>query len=373
MYARVALLVLFSLTFCDCPRPVQDDTVGNPFIVTASMLRMRERPSLTGAVVGLAGKGEKVLIQQIGPADTIDGISAKWYQIQNSRRQSGWIFGGYAKSVDDYFQKARPSWITLDRVPLYAQPEWKSKAALVDLPAGIRIEELDKKGNWLRIRSPGFPEGWIYSFSAGTQEYYDQLISGTLPRFSGNHECGALNQLSGAWLSEGRLLLLCYSDQWSFQLSRSEIKGFENVSFENGEYEMDGLLFMCYEGPPIRIKIRPSGLDRIKLSIGDDTGEFQKQAPVTGIPDHLRHIWRGPDGTLNLCKLPFLFQPSRLDARPTTGNSMFVFPEQINMNGERYHEIYLREMNEPYTYSFTDEKLRIGGLYGEGFVAEACP
>jgi tetratricopeptide (TPR) repeat protein len=64
--------------------------------VTAGPLNMREDPGLEGAVVGRLSEGEKVrVLGRSDGAETIDGKSAYWYEVETIDEKRGWVFGGY--------------------------------------------------------------------------------------------------------------------------------------------------------------------------------------------------------------------------------------------------------------------------------------
>jgi tetratricopeptide (TPR) repeat protein len=64
--------------------------------VTAGPLNLRDKPGLSGSVVGRLSQGEKVIVHgKSDAAETIDGTAAYWYDIETVDKKRGWAFGAY--------------------------------------------------------------------------------------------------------------------------------------------------------------------------------------------------------------------------------------------------------------------------------------
>jgi tetratricopeptide (TPR) repeat protein/predicted small lipoprotein YifL len=64
--------------------------------VTAGPLNLRDEAGLKGDVVGRLSEGEKVIVlAKSAGAETIDGKTAYWYEVETIDKKRGWVFGGY--------------------------------------------------------------------------------------------------------------------------------------------------------------------------------------------------------------------------------------------------------------------------------------
>jgi hypothetical protein len=64
--------------------------------VTAGPLNLRDEPGLKGGIVGRLSEGEKVIVRgKSDGAETIDGKTASWYEVETIDKKRGWVFGGY--------------------------------------------------------------------------------------------------------------------------------------------------------------------------------------------------------------------------------------------------------------------------------------
>ena len=64
--------------------------------VTAGPLNLRDEAGLGGGIVGRLSEGEKVIVLgKSDGAETIDGKTAYWYEVETIDKKRGWVFGGY--------------------------------------------------------------------------------------------------------------------------------------------------------------------------------------------------------------------------------------------------------------------------------------
>jgi tetratricopeptide (TPR) repeat protein len=64
--------------------------------VTSGPLNLRDEAGLKGDVVGRLSEGEKVIVRgKSEGAETIDGKTAYWYEVETIDKKRGWVFGGY--------------------------------------------------------------------------------------------------------------------------------------------------------------------------------------------------------------------------------------------------------------------------------------
>ena len=64
--------------------------------VTAGPLNLRDEAGLKGDIVGRLSEGEKVIVLgKSDGAETIDGKTAYWYEVETIDNKRGWVFGGY--------------------------------------------------------------------------------------------------------------------------------------------------------------------------------------------------------------------------------------------------------------------------------------
>lgn len=76
-------------------------------IVTAtSGLYMRDQPARTGKQLDLISASAEVEVLEIGPEETIDGITAPWKRIKLEKKE-GWVFGAYLMDASDEETVAR--------------------------------------------------------------------------------------------------------------------------------------------------------------------------------------------------------------------------------------------------------------------------
>lgn len=83
-------------------------------LVTASVIRVRETPSLSGKVVMTLARGEKVVVKQISDERTqADGIEAPWAYVTTPNGKAGWAFAGYITNHYQYLNenKTLVAWI----------------------------------------------------------------------------------------------------------------------------------------------------------------------------------------------------------------------------------------------------------------------
>ena len=86
--------------------PIVQITVGN-LMNTSDNLRLRSQEATSSSVITTMGKGTRVKIVKLGKAETIDGISSNWVQVEiqsNAKDRNGntiqsgtvgWCYGGY--------------------------------------------------------------------------------------------------------------------------------------------------------------------------------------------------------------------------------------------------------------------------------------
>jgi tetratricopeptide (TPR) repeat protein len=64
--------------------------------VTAGPLNLRDEAGLKGDIAGRLSEGEKVIVLgKSEGAETIDGKTAYWYEVETIDKKRGWVFGGY--------------------------------------------------------------------------------------------------------------------------------------------------------------------------------------------------------------------------------------------------------------------------------------
>ncbi|MBQ0003984.1 MAG: SH3 domain-containing protein [Treponema sp.] len=75
------------------------------YVDASSGLRVRDAANLNAKKIDVVYDRMKVQILEVGPEVTIDGISSNWIRIllpvktiENTRTESGWVFGGYLSS-----------------------------------------------------------------------------------------------------------------------------------------------------------------------------------------------------------------------------------------------------------------------------------
>jgi hypothetical protein len=77
------------------------DIRGEQYVPTITNLRLREKPSLSAAIVGLV-KNQPHLIIEKGPEATIDGVKGNWVRIRPlAGNRIGWAFSGYLRRLTD--------------------------------------------------------------------------------------------------------------------------------------------------------------------------------------------------------------------------------------------------------------------------------
>jgi len=92
----IMLLVSISNILSIDTRPMGEP--GKVYIVNASAVNVRQKPSTTGAKVGSLTKGQKVFFIEEKELEevVIDAIQAPWVKIKTEDgKLTGWIFGGY--------------------------------------------------------------------------------------------------------------------------------------------------------------------------------------------------------------------------------------------------------------------------------------
>ncbi|MGD8718123.1 MAG: tetratricopeptide repeat protein [Candidatus Zixiibacteriota bacterium] len=114
-YLVVIILIAATAAFVGCgkkdkeggpsPAGAPGETGGAPAVsepapetarVNAGPLNLRSDPGLTGSIVGRLSEGEKVaVVGKSDGAETIDGKTAYWYEVETIDNKRGWVFGGY--------------------------------------------------------------------------------------------------------------------------------------------------------------------------------------------------------------------------------------------------------------------------------------
>lgn len=75
-------------------------------LVTASALKMRATPSLSGDVVMTLARGEMIVVQHFSDERiTVDGVLAPWAHVTAPDGKSGWVFGGFITNNYQYLNE----------------------------------------------------------------------------------------------------------------------------------------------------------------------------------------------------------------------------------------------------------------------------
>ncbi|MDH5721679.1 MAG: SH3 domain-containing protein [Spirochaetia bacterium] len=79
----------------------KENTFSKKYIVLASKLIIREKPSRTSKAIGLIRKGRRVdLIEKTSKSDSIKGRNGYWFKIITMNSISGYVFSAYLKKLE---------------------------------------------------------------------------------------------------------------------------------------------------------------------------------------------------------------------------------------------------------------------------------
>jgi uncharacterized protein (TIGR02594 family) len=139
-----------------------DAKPADTLIITAESLNVREGPGTQHPTVGVLAKGARVRRLESSPG---------WYRVQGEDGLTGWISDKFAAPAEDAPEPLKLR-VTATSLNLRQGPG-KEHPPVETLSRGLVVDEVERSGDWIRVRTPGAREGWVasaYVEAAGTTD-----------------------------------------------------------------------------------------------------------------------------------------------------------------------------------------------------------